>query len=423
MRQPRRLGFAHQSCSRRSRIGGHSPSYWLVAVCAACLAVGWGVAATSTFGQSRDRDGGIILLYGNRRVRIAVPRTTIPAPKGSTAQQEPAAGRELEPPPSSVIPKRKGTTDRGSISEGDERQDGPGSLPDNTVIDGWKPAVKSSRPLRDFRDTLPPLPHDSDPDWQPVRRPWNKVDPFDEVSPDVSSWSSSPGETDAEPWQAAPRTTRRTATFSSAGEAAESSRGPGSAGSTPDSVEASRVATPAPSPPQTDAPAAAAQAVGPLQSASRSNADSEWLKAGVVPLVGTVVGLLVGVLLLVVSLLLVIRRLVPKLEPTIRVEMSNSPFPVYFVHSGGLSGAPSGEWSGGGRWSPADQAMSKPQRNTAVVDLTEQPIPANIIGTTYEQQRLSDAERQRQLEQAILKQIFEENVELRDKLLDKKRAA
>ena len=56
------------------------------------------------------------------------------------------------------------------------------------------------------------------------------------------------------------------------------------------------------------------------------------------------------------------------------------------------------------------------KRAGAVVDFASQSIPANMFQGDFEKQRQAELERRKQQEQAILEDIFKDNLALRERL-------
>ena len=69
------------------------------------------------------------------------------------------------------------------------------------------------------------------------------------------------------------------------------------------------------------------------------------------------------------------------------------------------------------------QETSQSEKQTPVVDFADQTIPFPSLGLTYEDQRQQQLEQQKQQEQAILRQVFEENLELQRQTSDSTAAA
>jgi hypothetical protein len=139
--------------------------------------------------------------------------------------------------------------------------------------------------------------------------------------------------------------------------------------------------------------------------------EARWLESGVATLFGAIVGLLLVLALAALILILSLKQIGNKLgdgkiQPTIRVEMTNPPFPIYVVQAGGFP-------AGG----PAEQ-VAKIERQTRVLDFGEQSIPFQVIESTYADESQSEQARQKEQEESLLKQVFEENLELHRKMIE-----
>ncbi|MHB0960829.1 MAG: hypothetical protein ACYC0X_33100 [Pirellulaceae bacterium] len=121
-----------------------------------------------------------------------------------------------------------------------------------------------------------------------------------------------------------------------------------------------------------------------------------WL---VIALLCTVLCLIV----VVVQLLTAMGRFTSKLVPTIRLEMTNA---------GQIAASAAYEVD-----VPAGDGPAEPDKRAgAVVDFANQDIPAELFQGGFEKQRQAELERRKQQEQAILKDIFQDNLALRQRI-------
>ncbi|MHB8866269.1 MAG: hypothetical protein ACYC6N_28115 [Pirellulaceae bacterium] len=119
-----------------------------------------------------------------------------------------------------------------------------------------------------------------------------------------------------------------------------------------------------------------------------------------------VIALLCTVLCLIVvvfQLLTAMGRFTSKLVPTIRLEMTSA---------GQIAASAAYEVD-----VPAGDGPAEPDKRAgAVVDFADQDIPAELFEGGFEKQRQAELERRKQQEQAILKDIFQDNLALRQRI-------
>jgi hypothetical protein len=142
-------------------------------------------------------------------------------------------------------------------------------------------------------------------------------------------------------------------------------------------------------------------------------ASDGWLRVGAVQVAGTLLGMFVGLSIFSIVLFAVARRFGwSKLEPTIRVDISNPQFPFLNALATGIrhgttdiNAAPS-----------AKHQMGGSEAGTAVADFGVQGFVFQPHGRSYDQQRKAQAKERRDQEKEILQQIFNENITLRGKI-------
>lgn len=132
-----------------------------------------------------------------------------------------------------------------------------------------------------------------------------------------------------------------------------------------------------------------------------------WLAQRLGILVVVLLGAVVCLILVVVQLLLAVRKFAGKLVPTIRLEMGQTGLVPPYLTAGygreGMSARP-------------DRERPSTGRAGAVADLAEATIPFELLSGAYQQEREAEEARMREQEQAILQEIFEENIALRERM-------
>jgi len=141
-----------------------------------------------------------------------------------------------------------------------------------------------------------------------------------------------------------------------------------------------------------------------------NNDDSLWT-AAVVQLVSTLAGVFVGIALLAGVAILAFRRYGTQLGPVFRVELVNA-------EGSGLAIQPVGAGSNLG--ATGDGESYAP---IEVRDFSAEDMPLALPGQSYFDKKEQDDEEFHRKEEAILKVVFEENLELREQLQDNQRAA
>jgi hypothetical protein len=127
---------------------------------------------------------------------------------------------------------------------------------------------------------------------------------------------------------------------------------------------------------------------------------ADWLEHRLTWLVIALLCAVLGLIAVVVQLLTAMGRFTGKLIPTIRLEMSNP---------GQISAYEVNLQAG-------EVQATHNKRAGAVVDFANQSIPADMFQGDFEKQREAELERRKQQEQAILKDIFQDNLALRERM-------
>jgi hypothetical protein len=115
----------------------------------------------------------------------------------------------------------------------------------------------------------------------------------------------------------------------------------------------------------------------------------------VLQVIGTVTASLMVSLAIVISVFVLLRRLRDQLPALVRVDSLSPPPPV-------------------------EQAAMPVAPEVIIEETTAQPFD---LGPTYEEERLLKEEAERQQEQAVLRSVFEENLKLRQELIELETAA
>jgi hypothetical protein len=137
-----------------------------------------------------------------------------------------------------------------------------------------------------------------------------------------------------------------------------------------------------------------------------------WLIATLFPALGTILGVMLGILFSTLLTLLLLKRFPGQFDRVVRVELIN-----------GFPSAP--QWGPGHSQPPANDARF-PQPDGpdfAAAEFGELILPLEAAGPTAEYERQAALREQQLAEEAVLKSIYEDNVELRECLAAKSRTA
>ena len=142
--------------------------------------------------------------------------------------------------------------------------------------------------------------------------------------------------------------------------------------------------------------AAPSQIGGGTQQASLDKA-SLWTMA-LIQTISTFAGLLLGLIVFVGARFFILKRYGEKLGWVLRVEHVN-----------------------GSNTIPFDAAKSQPQNETEEneshgASFEDAPFPFRVVGATYADEKEAEEQREREREQALLKHVFEQNLELQNQL-------
>ncbi|MGI6420463.1 MAG: hypothetical protein ACOX1P_32940 [Thermoguttaceae bacterium] len=146
--------------------------------------------------------------------------------------------------------------------------------------------------------------------------------------------------------------------------------------------------------------------------AAPNSPQRDWLVAGAAQAAGTLVGLLLGGLVGLVVFLFIRDRSEVKFEPTIRLELP----PL-----AGISG--SGQPDAAGGYGPGDRCLrvadAPPAVRTPVADFRDDVIPFDLSAMAN-RQRADEAAQNRERQERLLRQVYEDNLALRKAVAERK---
>lgn len=383
--------------NKGGRVGAPGPVVsfpWakLSLVCAVCATIGLTTRGSLAFAQKAASEKRILLLYGNKRVElVARPDSPSKQPDPIVLQPSPTPplDRTVYPPVGKptldefAIPRNWNNGRARDPAIGGRRAVDGAPFAGGTLAEPFETPPKmgnhwgESNPLRLEKADPRPLP--------PV--------PSEEVYAPAPSWSSVVVEKENEPIV-----------------------GKSPLVGEPD-VRPADAARPDPQPVSlAPSPArellAAERSVENTENPRRDGPSLGWIATGIVQVVGTLIGLFIGLLVFAAAVFLVLRRFgSTKLEPIIRVEISNPPMPAYLVQAVGFNN------------DGKEHRQPDPGPATRVVDFGAQCIPFHPPGQTYDEQQRAKAQQRKQQEKEVLKRVFEQNVALRKEMSRLMRAA
>ncbi len=350
---------------------------------AALLALGLGVLAGAACPAEEPVDGKrLLLLYGTRRVEY-VPDTQPPikpdhrgagdrllliggADLARRADEEPAAQPDSPEGAVPVTPLPPVEPTGGRLAEEVKRLEAP--LPGEGAFHFARPLPPAidENPLRD-RPNQPPC----EPRGFGAQPPSVEFQNQSVSSADLAGWRHPPEEPVAEPPIAAREGHLQDASAALAGRASN-----------------------------------------PAGQAAPNSPQRDWLVAGAAQAAGTLVGLLLGGLIGLVVFLFIRDRAEVKFEPTIRLELPP------------LAGmAASGQPDAAGEYGPGDRCLrvvdTPPAARTPVADFRDDVIPFDLSAMAN-RQRADEAAQNRERQEKLLRQVYEDNLALRKAVAERK---
>ncbi len=151
--------------------------------------------------------------------------------------------------------------------------------------------------------------------------------------------------------------------------------------------------------------------------APRQAGEPSPLTTALVPTVSFLAGLTFCLILLTAALVIMLRRLAARAGTVFRVELVNGQIAVQHGPVAVAGEAP------GGLARAREKGPAATDNVAELSDLLNMPIPLAAAGPTLDEKRRMEEEQARQREQAMMKQILAQNLELREKILERQGTA